>query len=56
MKMLNDLFPSAQFMVIGVEGPASNAHGPNECLHIPMTKKLIGTITQVITETATKLN
>ena len=35
MGMLGEKFPQAQFMVTGVLGPASNAHGPNEFLHIP---------------------
>jgi hypothetical protein len=40
MKMLGDNFPKAQFAIVGVLGPNSNAHGPNEFLHIPMVKKL----------------
>ena len=31
-------FPGTQFVATGVLGPHSNAHGPNECLHIPMAK------------------
>jgi hypothetical protein len=33
--MLGKLFPKAQFLITGVLGPHSNAHGPNEFLHIP---------------------
>ena len=41
MGMLGEMFPQAQFLVTGVLGPASNAHGPNEFIHIAFTKKLI---------------
>lgn len=40
MGMLGTEFPQAQFLVTGVLGPKTNAHGPNEFLHIPMAKKL----------------
>src|SRR3989344_2485119 len=40
MAMLGKKFPKAQFVVTGVLGPESNAHGPNEFLHLPFTKKL----------------
>jgi len=40
MAMLGDKFPAAQFLVTGVLGPESNAHGPNEFLHIPTAQKL----------------
>ena len=36
MGMLGERFPAAQFLITGVLGPGSNAHGPNEFLHIPM--------------------
>lgn len=48
MGMLSDLFPNAQFLVTGVLGPKSNAHGPNEFLHIDMVKKLTGCVASVI--------
>lgn len=48
MGMLGEKFPEAQFLITGVLGPASNAHGPNEFLHIPMTKKLTCCIAGVI--------
>ena len=35
MAMLGEQFPRAQFVITGVLGPKSNAHGPNEFLHIP---------------------
>jgi acetylornithine deacetylase/succinyl-diaminopimelate desuccinylase-like protein len=48
MGMLGQKFPEAQFMITGVLGPHSNAHGPNEFLHIPMGKKLTCCVAQVI--------
>ncbi|NVK21172.1 MAG: M20 family metallopeptidase [Kangiellaceae bacterium] len=48
MAMLGEKFPNAQFMITGVLGPNSNAHGPNEFLHIPFAKKLTTCVTQVI--------
>src|SRR5262249_44694001 len=38
MGMLGEKFPRAQFVVTGVLGPQSNAHRPNEVLHIPTGK------------------
>ena len=40
MAMLGAKFPHAQFMITGVLGPESNAHGPNEFLHIPTARKV----------------
>ena len=40
MGMLQDRFPEAQFVVTGLLGPKSNAHGPNEFLHIPTGKRV----------------
>ena len=40
MEFLADKLPEAQFVVTGVLGPHSNAHGPNEFLHIPAAKKI----------------
>ncbi len=48
MGMLADKFPKAEFMVTGVLGPNSNAHGPNEFLHIDMAKKLTACVASVI--------
>ena len=48
MGMLGEKFPQAQFMVTGVLGPASNAHGPNEFLHIPCAKRLTACVAQVV--------
>jgi acetylornithine deacetylase/succinyl-diaminopimelate desuccinylase-like protein len=38
MGMLGERYPEAQFLVTGVLGPESNAHGPNEFLHVPTAK------------------
>jgi hypothetical protein len=38
--LLRSLWPKGQFVVTGILGPKSNAHGPNEFLHIDYTKKL----------------
>jgi acetylornithine deacetylase/succinyl-diaminopimelate desuccinylase-like protein len=46
--MLGERFPRAQFVITGVLGPQSNAHGPNEFLMIPYAKKLTGAIAQVV--------
>src|SRR5690606_23708449 len=48
MGMLGEKFPEAQFMITGVLGPQSNAHGPNEFLHIPMGKKLTASVALVL--------
>ena len=49
MSMLQQGFPKAQMMVCGVLGPKSNAHGPNEFLHVPYGKRLTAAVAQVIT-------
>jgi len=48
MSMLQQGFPQAQMMVCGVLGPKSNAHGPNEFLHVPYGKRLTAAVAQVI--------
>jgi acetylornithine deacetylase/succinyl-diaminopimelate desuccinylase-like protein len=50
MAMLGRKFPQAQFLITGVLGPKSNAHGPNEFLHIPMAQKLTAAVAIVINE------
>ena len=48
---INDLqekFPHSQFIVTGVLGPESNAHGPDEFLHIPYLKKLTCSLAHVL--------
>jgi acetylornithine deacetylase/succinyl-diaminopimelate desuccinylase-like protein len=48
MAMLGKQFPEAQFLITGVLGPKSNAHGPNEFLHVPYARKLTCCVAQVI--------
>ena len=48
MAMLGQQFPKAQFSIVGVLGPHSNAHGPNEFLHITMAKKLTGCVAYLL--------
>jgi len=50
MAMLGDFFPQAQFMITGVLGPNSNAHGPNEFIHIPFARRLTACVARVITD------
>lgn len=50
MGMLGKKFPQAQFLITGVLGPNSNAHGPNEFLHIPTGKNLTCCVAEVIAE------
>ncbi len=50
MNMLSKGFPQAQMMVCGVLGPRSNAHGPNEFLHVPYAKKLTAAVAHVIAQ------
>jgi len=48
MNMLSRGFPQAQMMVCGVLGPRSNAHGPNEFLHLPYAQRLTAAVAEVI--------
>ena len=48
MGMLGEKFPDAQFLITGVLGPKSNAHGPNEFLHLPTARRLTGCVAQVL--------
>ncbi len=48
MGMLGRMFPKAQFLITGVLGPKSNAHGPNEFLHLPTAKKVTGCVAFVL--------
>ena len=50
MGMLGEKFPRAQFLITGVLGPHSNAHGPNEFLHIPTGKKLTMCVAKVVAD------
>ena len=48
--MRGETFPPAQFLITGVLGPRSNAHGPNEFLHIPTGKSVTGCVAQVLAD------
>lgn len=48
MSMLGRRFPNAQFLITGVLGPGSNAHGPNEFLHLPYAKKLTACLAHIL--------
>ncbi len=50
MNMLSIGFPQAQMMVCGVLGPRSNAHGPNEFLHVPYAKRLTAAVAEVMAQ------
>ena len=52
MAMLGERFPKAQFLITGVLGPQSNAHGPNEFLHLATARSLTGCVAQVIADFA----
>jgi acetylornithine deacetylase/succinyl-diaminopimelate desuccinylase-like protein len=54
MAMLGEKFPRAQFVVTGVLGPHSNAHGPNEFLHIPTGRRITRVIAQVLADHAAR--
>ncbi len=48
MGMLGEKFPNTQFVITGVLGPHSNAHGPNEFLHIPTGKKVTAAVARLV--------
>jgi acetylornithine deacetylase/succinyl-diaminopimelate desuccinylase-like protein len=54
MQMLGDRFPQAQFLVTGVMGPGSNAHGPNEFIDLPTGVKVTACVAHVLADHATR--
>jgi di/tripeptidase len=50
MALLSEKFPKAQFLVTGLLGPNSNAHGPNEFMDIETAKKLTGCVAKIIAD------
>ena len=50
MSMLGERFPDAQFMVTGVMGPGSNAHGPNEFIDLPTGVKVTACVAHVLAD------
>ncbi|HYB32624.1 MAG TPA: M20 family metallopeptidase [Steroidobacteraceae bacterium] len=55
MGMLGERFPRTQFFITGVLGPHSNAHGPNEFLHLDYAKKLTACVSLVLADHARTL-
>jgi acetylornithine deacetylase/succinyl-diaminopimelate desuccinylase-like protein len=49
MNMLGTRFPQAQYLITGLLGPRSNAHGPNEFLHIDCAKRLSAAVAAIVT-------
>jgi acetylornithine deacetylase/succinyl-diaminopimelate desuccinylase-like protein len=45
---LAEQFPGIQLVATGVLGPGSNAHGPNECLHVPMAKAVTVAVAELV--------
>ncbi len=54
MGMLGDKFPAAQFVITGVLGPKSNAHGPNEFLHLPCARRVTGCVSSILANHASR--
>ena len=54
MGMLGEMFPEAQFVITGVLGPGSNAHGPNEYLHVPTARRVTRCLSVVLNAHATR--
>ena len=50
MSMLGERFPRAQFVITGVLGPGSNAHGPNEFLHVPTGVRVTACVAEVLAD------
>jgi acetylornithine deacetylase/succinyl-diaminopimelate desuccinylase-like protein len=50
MAMLGERFPRAQFMITGVLGPRSNAHGPNEFLEIATGMRVTSCVARVLAD------
>lgn len=48
MGMLGEQMPDAQYLLIGVLGPESNAHGPDEFLHLPTVRRVTATVADVL--------
>ncbi len=54
MGMLGEKFPSTQFLVTGVLGPQSNAHGPNEFLHLDTARRLTACVAHILADHAAR--
>ena len=54
MAMLGERYPDAQFVITGVLLPDSNAHGPNEYLHLPTARRLTHAVAHLLGAHATR--
>lgn len=45
---LGKQFPETGIYAMGVLGPLSNAHGPNECIHLDYTKRTTCAVSTLI--------
>jgi acetylornithine deacetylase/succinyl-diaminopimelate desuccinylase-like protein len=52
--MLGEKFPAAQFVITGVLGPHSNAHGPNEFIHLPTGRKVTAAAALILADHAAR--
>jgi acetylornithine deacetylase/succinyl-diaminopimelate desuccinylase-like protein len=52
MAMLGERFPATQFLITGVLGPQSNAHGPNEFLDLDYAERITACVVQVLADHA----
>jgi acetylornithine deacetylase/succinyl-diaminopimelate desuccinylase-like protein len=48
------MFPEAQFVITGVLGPDTNAHGPNEYLPLTAARRVTACLTDVLRAHATR--
>jgi len=48
LKELGDLYPNTQIIALGVGGPNSNSHAPNEMIHLPYTKKMTCSLSHIL--------
>jgi len=48
MAMLGQHYPEVQFVIAGALGPESNAHGPNEFLHLPTARAISGCVAHIL--------
>jgi acetylornithine deacetylase/succinyl-diaminopimelate desuccinylase-like protein len=50
MKMLGERFPGAEFVITGTLGPGSNAHGPDEFLHLPTAARITASVAEILAD------
>jgi len=48
LSMLGARYPGVQLVATGVLGPGSNAHGPNEFLHLPMAEAVTVAVAELV--------